>query len=156
MIKAIFDKQLKKHIATQVLHDLHEWFGMPEATARYIEHSQEMPFFAIHVKDQPIGFAALKETSPQTAEIYCMGIMKPYHRMGYGKALFAAFEQYAMQKGYQFIQVKTVEQGKYDVYDQTNAFYRALGFHALEVFPTLWHERHPCQVFVKSIADHQT
>lgn len=156
MIKAIDDKELKKQIATTVLHDLPEWFGMPEATADYIEHSQKMPFFVIHVKDQPIGFVALKETSPHTAEIYCMGVMKAYHRLGYGKALFAAFERHAIQKGYKFIQVKTVEQGKFDVYDKTNAFYRSLGFYALEVFPTLWHERHPCQVFVKSIADNRT
>ena len=152
MIKEIVDQKLKAHITTLVLHDLPEWFGIPKATREYIENSQKMPFFAVYEADQPVGFVAMKETSPHTAEIYCMGIMKAYHRMGYGKALFAAFEQHAMEKGYKLLQVKTVEQGKYDIYDRTNDFYRSLGFYALEVFPTLWHEHHPCQVFVKPIA----
>ena len=53
--------------------------------------------------------------------------------------------------GYSFIQVKTVQMGKYEDYDNTNMFYLSLGFKEFEVFPTLWDEWNPCQVYVMSI-----
>ena len=49
------------------------------------------------------------------------------------------------------MQVKTVQMGRYKEYDDTNRFYRSLGFKELEVFPTLWDEWNPCQIYVMSI-----
>ena len=50
--------------------------------------------------------------------------------------------------GYAFMQVKTVQMGKYPQYDRTNRFYRALGFKEFEVFPMLWDPGNPCQIYV--------
>ncbi len=80
-----------------------------------------------------------------------MGVLKEYHRQGVGKALFAAAKEYAKEQGYSFLQVKTVQMGKYEDYDRTNLFYRSLGFKELEVFPTLWDEDNPCQIYVMAI-----
>ena len=41
--------------------------------------------------------------------------------------------------------------GRYKEYDDTNRFYQSLGFKELEVFPTLWDERNPCQIYVMAI-----
>lgn len=49
------------------------------------------------------------------------------------------------------MQVKTVQMGKYPEYDATNRFYLALGFGEFEVFPTLWDEWNPCQIYVMSL-----
>lgn len=46
------------------------------------------------------------------------------------------------------MQVKTVQMGCYDIYDDTNKFYKSLGFKEFEVFPTLWDEWNPCQIYV--------
>ena len=54
-------------------------------------------------------------------------------------------------KGYSFIQVKTVQMGKYESYDKTNKFYIALGFKEFEIFPTLWDEWNPCQIYVMAL-----
>ena len=35
--------------------------------------------------------------------------------------------------------------------DATNRFYLALGFGEFEVFPTLWDEWNPCQIYVMSL-----
>ena len=53
--------------------------------------------------------------------------------------------------GYSFIQVKTVQMGKYKSYDDTNRFYLSIGFKELEVFPTLWDKWNPCQIYVMGI-----
>jgi len=44
-----------------------------------------------------------------------------------------------------------VNQGCYEEYDQTVAFYESLGFKKLEVFPTLWDEWNPCLIMVMPI-----
>ena len=36
-------------------------------------------------------------------------------------------------------------------YDDTNMFYLSLGFKELEVFPTLWDENNPRQIYVMAI-----
>lgn len=77
-----------------------------------------------------------------------MGVLKEYHRNGIGQSLFQRAKAAIREKGYSFIQVKTVQMGKYEEYDQTNKFYMALGFKEFEVFPTLWEEGNPCQVYV--------
>ena len=38
--------------------------------------------------------------------------------------------------------------GKYEAYDKTNRFYLALSFKEFEVFPNLWDEWNPCQVYI--------
>ena len=151
MIKEIFDQLLKEKISSSVLLDLPEWFGIPEYTKDYIEKSKDLVFFAAYDNDLPIGFVTLKETSQYTIEIHCMGILKSHHRLGYGGMLMDKVLKYAVSKCYKFIQVKTVEQGKYDTYDQTNMFYKSVGFFELEVFPKLWDEWNPCQVLVKAL-----
>ena len=151
MIKFITDKELKAEISAKILYNLTEWFGLPDSTKEYIENSMEMPFWAYYVEDKPVGFIALKQTSPSTAEIYVMGILKEYHRQGIGKVLYSVFETYAQDCGYEFTQVKTVQKGRYESYDITNRFYENMGFKELECFPNLWDEWNPCQIYVMAL-----
>ena len=41
--------------------------------------------------------------------------------------------------------------GRYEQYDRTNLFYRSLGFKEFEVFPALWDEGNPFQVYVMAL-----
>ena len=147
----IDDPVRRRAIAREVLEDLPEWFGIPESTEEYIRESGKMPFFAAVEGEDVLGFMALKETSPCTCEIYVTGVKKRAHRCGAGRAMFAAFEEFARTQGYRFVQVKTVAPGHYAEYDATVAFYRGIGFLPLEVFPTLWDERNPCLILVKTL-----
>ena len=74
-----------------------------------------------------------------------------YHRKGTGRALFEKAKEAAVRTGYSFLQVKTVQMGKYEDYDRTNRFYLSLGFKEFEVFPLLWDEWNPCQIYVMSL-----
>ena len=151
MIHFIECPRQKEAIAAAVLHALPDWFGLPESTAEYIRQSAHMPFWAELEDGHVYGFIALKETSPFAAEIYVMGVLPTLHRKGIGRSLFLAFETYAKQKGYRFLQVKTVREGCYAEYDRTNAFYRSMGFCELECLPELWGENNPCQIYIKAI-----
>lgn len=150
-ITEIKDTDRKRTVAREVLEDLPEWFGIPEAMEEYIRESSNMPFFAAMEGEIALGFMAMKETSPYTCEIYVTGVKKRAHRCGAGRAMFVAFEEYARTQGYRMAQVKTVAPGYYPEYDATVAFYRSVGFLPLEVFPTLWDENNPCLVLVKAL-----
>ena len=63
-----------------------------------------------------------------------MGVLKARHRTGVGRALVEAARRAAREAGYAFMQVKTVQMGKYAEYDATNRFYLAMGFKEFEVF----------------------
>ncbi len=127
-IREITTPDDKQRIARLILEALPDWFGIPEAREEYIEKSAAQPFFAAFDGERAIGFLCLTETGKDTAELYVMGVLKEYHRRGVGKMLFAKAKQRAKELGYSFLQVKTVQMGKYREYDVTNRFYLALGF----------------------------
>ncbi len=149
-ITTIEDTEQKKQITRGILEALPDWFGVPASIEEYVRGSDEKPFVCAF-DDKSVGFLYLKETGKDTVEIAVMGVLKEYHRRGIGKALFHHAKRIAVEKGYLFMQVKTVKMGLYDDYDQTNRFYLSLGFQEFEVFPTLWDERNPCQIYVMSL-----
>ena len=152
IVKEIIDKKEKERIAREVLNDLPEWFGIPESTENYIKESQAKPFLASFYKDELAGFIVLSASSPDCAEIFVIGVKKKFHHHGAGRELNNAYEDLAKSLGYTYTQVKTVQSGHYDEYDITNKFYKAVGYKELEVFPDLWDESNPCQIYVKYLA----
>ena len=151
MIKFITDSNKKQEITKTILNDLPEWFGIPESTQEYIDNVINLPFLVYEENNIIKGFISLKENSKYTCEIYVIGVLKKYHKNNIGKILFNEFYNYAKNKGYEFIQVKTVKEGLYPVYDITDSFYKSLGFKEFECFPTLWDKSNPCQIYVKHI-----
>jgi len=141
----------KQRISRSILEALPEWFGIPEAREQYIKEGVAQLFFAALDVEKAIGFLCLKETGKETVELSVMGVLKDYHRRGIGRKLFEQAKKAAGNHGYSFMQVKTVQMGRYAAYDATNRFYRSLGFKEFEVFPTLWDERNPCQIYVMTL-----
>ena len=151
IVENISEANEKQRIARLILEALPEWFGIPEAREQYIQENANQAFYAAYNEDQPIGFICLKETGKDTLELHVMGVLKKYHRKGVGKNLFEKARETAARNGYSLLQVKTVQMGGNDDYDNTNQFYLSLGFKEFEVFPTLWDESNPCQVYVMSL-----
>ena len=151
MIRVINDSQEKQRIARFLLESLSDWFGIPEAREQYIRESADEIMLASVENDQPNGFLCLKETGKDTVELAVMGVLKECHRKGIGRELFEHAKQIAVEKGYSFIQVKTVQMGRYEEYDNTNRFYLSLGFKEFEVIPTLWDEWNPCQIYMMAL-----
>lgn len=126
-------------------------FGLPESREEYIQDSVRRPFFCARTNDKNIGFLYLKQTGKDTVEIAAMGVLKEYHRKGIGQSLFEYAKKEIHKKRYSFIQVKTVQMGKYENYDKTNKFYLSLGFKEFEIFPTLWDKWNPCQIYIMAV-----
>ena len=109
MIKFITDAKEKQTIVRAILEALPEWFEVEESREQYIRESADIPLWAAFEEDTPVGFLCLKQTGDATMELAVMGVLKTCHRKGYGRRLFAAAKEYAVQKGFSFIQVKTVK-----------------------------------------------
>lgn len=152
-IQMLDDRQQKQRVARAILEALPEWFGIPEAREDYIRESADEIMLVSSEGGEPDGFLCLKETGRDTLELAVMGVLKEYHRQGVGTALVQAAKRIARERGYSFLQVKTVQMGRYPEYDATNRFYLSLGFKEFEVFPTLWDEWNPCQIYVMSVDD---
>ena len=150
-IRNIQDDKQKMIITREILEALPEWFEILEGRENYIKDSVGKEFVSAYKDDEPIGFLYLTETGKDTLELAVMGVKKEYHRMGIGRKLFKNAREIARKAGFSFIQVKTVKMGMYDDYDKTNLFYLSLGFKDLEVFPPLWDEANPCQIYIMSV-----
>ncbi len=151
IVKQIFDKDEKRNITRTILESLTDWFEISEARENYIEYSADQLFFAAIEGSTPIGFLYLKETGKDTVELYVIGVLKEYQRQGVGRSLFEEAKKVVIAMGYSFMQVKTVQMGKYEEYDKTNKFYLSLGFKEFEVLTNLWDENNPCQIYVMSL-----
>ena len=151
MIIEIKDPKEKQAIARKVLEALTDWFGVEESREEYISGSANWTFFAAKEEEEEIGFLCLKETGRATVELPVMGVLQDHHRSGIGRQLVERAKETAKSQGYEFMQVKTVKMGMYEDYDRTNLFYISCGFKELEVFPLLWDEANPCQIYVMSL-----
>lgn len=151
MIEEIKDSTTKQAIARKVLEALHDWFEVDESREKYISDCANWIFLAAKEDDQYVGFLCLKETGDATVELAVMGVLKEYHRQGLGRKLFEAAKKIASEKGYSFMQVKTVQMGIYEDYDITNRFYKSCGFKELEVIKEIWGEENPCQIYIMSL-----
>ena len=148
------DPQEKQAAVREILESLPEWFGIPESTEEYIKESANQLCFAAYKGTSNatlLGVLCLKRTGDATVELAVMGVQKNCHHRGIGKSLVAAGKAAAAELGYKFLQVKTVQMGRYECYDETNRFYRSLGFREFELFPNLWDAHNPCQVYVMAL-----
>lgn len=147
----IQEPQMKEKVVRKILEALPDWFAMKEGREQYIRQSVGQICIGAIEDAEYIGFLCLKETGKDTLEVAVMGVLKEYHRQGIGRKMFRMAQDIAHEKGFSFLQVKTVQMGTYDDYDDTNRFYLSLGFKEFEVFPTLWDEANPCQIYVMSV-----
>jgi ribosomal protein S18 acetylase RimI-like enzyme len=140
----------KERVSSEVLRSLKDWFGIEESIVAYINGCKSIPMYAIYENGKAIGFVSIKKHFQKSCELYVLGVLKEYHRQGLGKKLISFAENGAVDKGFEYMTVKTLSQGRPDeFYDKTRAFYLGIGYEPLEEFKTLWDESNPCLLMVK-------
>ena len=139
-------------LCEKILRALPDWFGIEDSLVQYVKDADIMPTILAKDEDSIMGFLTIKRHFPESADIHCMGILPKYHRTGTGRILIQALENHLKDEGVKILQVKTVSADRNcDTYAKSRAFYKAVGFIPLEVFPTLWDEANPCLVLVKAL-----
>ena len=77
----------KEAYSLAIMHSLPQWFSPPEDIDRKAKIHRDYPFFAVLDNEKPVAFAAVKVHNRHTADIYNMGVLKPYHHQGLGHQL---------------------------------------------------------------------
>ena len=128
-IKKLNNANKKAKITLEIMSALPECFSPPENIVNKSSIHKEYPFFAAYDGDRVIGFVALKIHNLYTADIYNLGVLREYHRMGIGHQLLNACIQYCKETSRKFLTVKTLDESAiYEPYNSTRAFYKKEGF----------------------------
>jgi GNAT superfamily N-acetyltransferase len=142
----------KGDICRDILADLPDWFGIPQAVDDYVRAVEPLPMLACVEGDAVVGFLSIKPHTRFAAEAFVLGVRRTRHRRGIGRCLFARAEADLRGQGYIYLTVKTLAAGRRDdAYAGTRRFYEALGFVPVETFPTLWDADNPCLMMIKSL-----
>lgn len=142
----------KSAVCAPILAALPAWFGIEEANRQYIQDIEQLPTLLATFGAETVGFLTLKEHSEYAAEIHVMGVKPEMHRRGVGRTLVHRAESHLRERGFEFLQVKTLSTAHPDRnYARTRAFYQAIGFRPLEEFPELWGAANPCLQLIKGL-----
>lgn len=101
-----------------------------------------------------IAFVTYKEVNPETVEMSWLGVLPEMQRKGVGERLVTQTLEELSSK-YKVCEVKTLSETEpYEPYRGTRAFYKRMGFIAIETInPYPGWEGNPCQIFVKFIGE---
>ncbi len=140
------------NLCEPILRALPRWFSVEAAIQEYVEGINTLPTFLAMRHGEVVGFLTIKQNSASTAEIFLMAVRPELHHQGIGKVLVEYAEAFAVTKGGEYLQVKTVGPSRpNEAYEDTRRFLSAVGFRPLEEFETLWGECNPCLIMVKAV-----
>jgi GNAT superfamily N-acetyltransferase len=138
--------------AEQILRSLPAWFGIEASLLEYVRATERFPTFVARSPQRIVAFLTVKEHFVQSWEVHCLAVDAPSRHQGIGRALHAHVERWLSRRGVRFLQVKTIAPSSSSPeYAETRAFYDALGYTPLEVFPSLWRAEHPALLLVKAL-----
>lgn len=128
-------------------------FGLPEAVDDYAAVAdRSLTLVASDDHDTDIGFLTIVQHSQYSAEVYVMGVRPAFHRRSVGRQLLARTEALLVDRGVEYLQVKTLsERRPNEQYETTRAFYSSCGFRRMEEFPNLWGPDNPALQLVKRL-----
>lgn len=151
-IMRLDDEQQKSSIAESILRALPEWFGIESSIIEYVDGVVPTDFYAAYDGEDPVGFLSITSHNPHTSEVYVMGILEAFHRLGIGSALLHEAEEDLKKAGVRFLMVKTLGISHPDAhYARTREFYAESGFYPLEEIREIWGPTNPCLIMVKAL-----
>ena len=137
-----------------ILRALPEWFGIPSSNVEYVRSLSRLTTFVARIRGSVVGFVALEQQFPESAENHVLAVHPHYHRQGIGWALLAHSEQWLRSRGVEVFHVKTLgPSDPHSPYANTRAFYRAFGFRPLFETTALWGPENPALVLAKPITN---
>lgn len=136
----------------RILKALPEWFGIPASNQEYIRSLPRLTTFVARLGGAEVGFIALEQHFPESAENHVLAVHPDHHRRGIGRALLGHSEQWLRKRGVRVFYVKTLGPSEpYAPYAKTRAFYTGLGFVPLFETTALWGSENPALVMAKPL-----
>jgi RimJ/RimL family protein N-acetyltransferase/N-acetylglutamate synthase-like GNAT family acetyltransferase len=135
-----------------ILKALPEWFGIAASNEEYIRSLPRLTTFVARLHGDVVGFVALEQLFPESAENHVLAVHPDHHRQGIGRALLSHSEQWLRSRGVEVFHVKTLgPSDPYPPYADTRAFYTAVGFRPLFETTAPWGPENPALVLAKPL-----
>lgn len=123
---------LAEDICRKITADLPSYFGLPEANEHYAIGVRSCFNLAAKIDSDYVGLISINSPYPDNANIFWLGILHDFHRMGIGRRLAEAAFGNMRTSGTKTITVETLSPFESDEnYLKTYQFYRSLGFSPL-------------------------
>lgn len=123
---------LAEKICRDIISDLPEYFGIPEANERYAKGTLKRLSFAVSHQGDYQGLLTLEFPFQNNANLYWMGIKKSFQGKGIGSFLIEQVEKYCTEQGCFSLTVETLSPKEKDEhYSKTYKFYEKVGFKPL-------------------------
>lgn len=150
LIKEIKDEKQKQTIASSILNDLPEWFGLDDSTKEYIENVKKHPMFAAFEDNQAVGFYSVRKENKDVLDMYVLGVLKKYKNKGVGTLLQNYVDNYALEEGYKYLMVLTLaKKANNKEYLQTRDFYLKMNYIDFYQDDNIFDVNNPCQIMMK-------
>lgn len=121
-----------QELCQQIIINLPQYFGIPEANQHYIDSLAACVNFIAHINNQKIGLLSLNFPYPENANIFWMGVLSDFQGQGVGRALLQKAESYAITQLSKTLTVETLAPIESDShYLKSYEFYKKNGFHPL-------------------------
>jgi GNAT superfamily N-acetyltransferase len=134
-----------------IIADLPEWFGIPEASAAYVERAELDHAWVAELDGKAIGLMVLSDPGFAAIDVHFLAVRRQAHRQGIGTALVGKALSEARTLKRPYLTVKTLGPSRVsEPYDRTKAFYHAVGFEPLEEFTTVWGPI-PCLLMIMAV-----
>lgn len=148
------EENYDKHfdIANNILRALPEWFAYEKPIIDYCNASKNMPMVVIYDSDKPVGFCTIKLDYSVNCNLYVLGLLPEYHRLGYGTKMIEFIESYWKTKDIPYMSVLTLSsKSTNEHYARTRKFYLKCGFIEFMNLDELWDEHNPCLLLTKKL-----
>ncbi|WP_232460691.1 GNAT family N-acetyltransferase [Thermococcus barossii] len=134
----------------QIARDLPGWFNEAGLRAMERDLGEERTFVAIEGGDV-LGFVTVKPLNERALEILWMAVRRELRGKGIGTEMLLFAEEWAKERGFEVLVVKTSGDLSYEPYDATRRFYELRGFVRIALIDPYpgWGE--PALVYVKCL-----
>ena len=134
----------------QLAKDLPEWFNEAGLKAMERDLRGEKTFIAVE-DGHVLGFVTLKPVSDKVLEILWMAVRRELRGKGVGSRLLDFIEEWAGEKGFGVLVVKTSGDLSYKPYNETRWFYEKRGFVRVALIDPYPEWGEPALIYVKCL-----
>jgi ribosomal protein S18 acetylase RimI-like enzyme len=135
-----------------IIASLPDWFGNDEGIELCKAAVRSHEGLVSVAPDQVVAFITWDMRFPTTAEITWLAVDPAHHRQGHGATLVRAIMHHAAGVGVRLVVVHTLSSTAPDpFYEQTRAFWEAVGFFPAAERPDLWSEENPALLMAREV-----
>ncbi|WP_456422311.1 GNAT family N-acetyltransferase [Thermococcus sp.] len=136
-------------VCLQIARNLSEWFN--EAGLRTMEHDLREETTFVAVDDKALGFITVKSLNGKALEILWMAVKREHRGKGIGTELLRFVEEWAKERGFEVLVVKTSGDLSYEPYEGTRHFYEWSGFVRIALINPYPEWGEPALIYVKCL-----